>query len=73
MHFFPRVEWARFRLSFKKLKLFMEAIKALGVTHCVGGRVRILEDRIERITKWPTPEDQHGVRAFLGAVGITKR
>ena len=31
-HFFPRVEWARLLLSFKKLQLFASSIKALGVT-----------------------------------------
>ncbi len=30
-HFLPRVEWARLRLSFKKLQLFQDKIKALGV------------------------------------------
>ncbi len=65
-HFFPRVEWARLRLWFKKLRLFEEAIKALGVTHHIGGRVQILEDRVRRIAGWPTPRDQTAVRGFLG-------
>ena len=72
-HFLPRVEWARLRLSFKKLQLFQNQIKALGVTHAVGGHVHILEDRIAKIAQWPTPLDQTGVRAFLGIVGITRR
>lgn len=72
-HFLPRVEWARLRLSFKKLQLFAESIKALGVTHHVGGLITILEDRIKKITTWPVPSDQSGVRAFLGVVGITRR
>jgi hypothetical protein len=65
-HFFPRVEWARLRLSFKKLQLFQDQIKALGVTHSIGGHIHILEDRIAKIAQWPTPIDQTGVRAFLG-------
>ena len=72
-HFLPRVEWARLRLSFKKLQLFQDQIKALGVTHSVGGHIHILEDRIAKIAQWPAPIDQTGVRAFLGTVGITRR
>lgn len=72
-HFFPRVEWAKLLLSFKKLRLFANQIKALGVTHTVGGLVYILEERVNKVAKWPTPIDQTGVRAFLGTVGITRR
>lgn len=72
-HFFPRVEWARLLLSFKKLRLFASSIKALGVVHVVGGLVQILEERIAKIMQWPVPSDQHDVRAFLGTIGITRR
>ena len=72
-HFFPRVEWARLLLSFRKLRLFAIMIKALGVTHRIGGHVHILEERIAKIAKWPEPLDQSGVRGFLGTIGITRR
>ena len=72
-HFFPRVEWAKLLLSFKKLRLFASAIKALGVIHRIGGRVYILEERIAKIARWPEPTDQSEVRGFLGTVGITRR
>ena len=72
-HFFPRIEWAKFRLSFKKLQLFMNSMKALGVTHSVGGHVHITPSRAEKIAKWPVPIDATGVRAFIGSVGITRR
>ena len=72
-HFFPRVEWARLLLSFKKLRLFASRIKALGVVHEIGGLVRILEDRIEKIARWPKPTNQSEVRGFLGTVAITRR
>lgn len=72
-HFFPRVEWARLLLSFRKLRLFASTIKALGVTHVIGGLIQILEDRISKIMKWPVPSDQSEVRAFLGTTGITRR
>ena len=45
-HFFPRTEWARLKLSFKKLRLFMDRIKALGVVHVVGGQVYIVSERM---------------------------
>ena len=72
-HFLPRVEWAKLLLSFKKLRLFATTIKALGVIHEVGGYVRILEERIAKVARWPTPSDQSEVRGFLGTVGITRR
>lgn len=72
-HFLPRIEWAKFRLSFKKLKLFMSSMKALGVMHSVGGYVHITPSQAEKIAKWPVPCDATGVRAFIGAVGITRR
>lgn len=72
-HFLPRVEWARLLLSFKKLRLFASTIKALGVSHTIGGIVQILQTRIAKIAKWPVPFDQTSVRAFIGTVGITRR
>ena len=72
-HFFPRVEWARMVLSFKKLRLFADSIEALGVRHCVGGHVYIRDGRIAKIATFPVPSDQSGVRAFLGVIGITRR
>ena len=71
--FLPRVEWARLRLSFRKLRLFEAEIKALGVKHSLGGHIQILEERISKIANWPVPSDQSGVRGFLGVVGITRR
>ena len=72
-HFFPRIEWARMVLSFKKLRLFASTIEALGVKHCVGGHIHIREGRIAKIASFPVPKDQTAVRAFLGVVGITRR
>jgi hypothetical protein len=72
-HFLSRIEWAKLRLFFKKMHLFEDKVKALGVTHCVGGFIKILEDRIKKITKWSVLTDQIGVRAFMGAVGIIRR
>lgn len=72
-HFFPRIEWAKLRLLFKKLFLFQTSVKALGVRHHIGGEIRILDNRIEKIAKFPVPQDVTGVRAFLGTLGITRR
>jgi len=51
-HFLPWIEWAKLKLSCKKLKLFERSIKALGVTHTIGGFIQVLEDRIEKIVAW---------------------
>lgn len=72
-HFFPRIEWARVRLSFKKLKLFQQQLRALGVTHCIGGKVKIVDDRIQKITQFPEPASVSEVKSFLGTVSMTRR
>src|SRR5215469_630394 len=72
-HFLPRIEWAGLRLSFKKLRLFVDEVVSLGVLHKANGQVRILSERIEKILRWPIPTTVRGVRAFLGTIGITRR
>lgn len=72
-HFLPRIEWSGLRLSFTKLKLFARELLAVGVVHSVGGHVNIKPERIARIAEWPVPCDKTDVRAFLGAVGFTRR
>ena len=47
-HFLPRVEWARPLVSFRELRLFACSIKTLGVTHVLGGLVRILKNVLLR-------------------------
>ena len=72
-HFFPWIKWARLRLSFKKLYLFQDSVRALGVQHLIGGKIQILPSRIEKIIKFPVPLDSTRVQAFLGTIGITHR
>ena len=64
---FPRIEWAKLRLSFKKLRLFVSEMKALGVRHIIGGKVAIVDDRIRKIASFPQPAwgDVSAVRAFV--------
>lgn len=70
-YYYFRIQWARLKLSFKKLKLFVPTITALGVRHKVGGMIRILESRIEWTIHWPVPKDITGVCSFISALGIT--
>ena len=70
--FFPRIEWAKLTLSFRKFQLFVDHIKALGVEHHVGGKIHILSKRVETIAKWPEPTNVKKVQGFLKAVGITR-
>lgn len=70
-HFFLRIEWARLWLSFKKLFLFQESVKALGVKHTIGERVQVLSTQLKKIMKFPASKNPSGVCAFLGTIGIT--
>ena len=72
-HFFPRIKWAKLTLSFRKFRLFVDHIKALGVEYHVGGRIHVLDSRVKAIAKWPEPTSVKGVRGFLEALGITCR
>lgn len=72
-HLFPRLDWAGLKLSFKKLKLFVDQIKALGIEHHIGGRLSVLPHRAAKILEWPEPQNAKQVREFLGAVGIIRR
>lgn len=51
----------------------MHKVKALGEDHKISGRVRIKPEKIEKILKWPLPQDRSGVKGFLGIVGTTRR
>ncbi|KAI0991863.1 hypothetical protein K3495_g16324, partial [Podosphaera aphanis] len=68
----PRIAWAKFRLSFKKLRLFMDEIDALGVIHKTGGTSVVKYDRAAKIKQWPIPKDVTDVKSFVASVMITK-
>lgn len=70
---FPRIYWARLRLSFTKMKLFMAEIKALGIQHTVGGVIRILHSRVEAINEMKPCRNQTQVQEFLGSIGLCRR
>ena len=72
-HFLSRIEWARLLLSFKKLQLFAEEIRALSVIHFVDDFVRILKERIVKIVRWSMLKNQFDVRDFLDIVNIIRR
>lgn len=64
---FPCIEWIIFRLSLKKMYLFMESIIALGVQHFARGGARS-----DRIKNWPVSKNQKDVTSLLATTGITK-
>lgn len=70
---FPRLVWAKLKLSFKKLELFVEETCALGVLHKVGGKLYTKPDRCDKIRAWEVPRSTSEVRRFLGAIGLCKR
>ena len=72
-HYFPWIEWACLRLLFKKLFLFPESIKALGVKHTISEKVQMLLTQLKKIMKFPAPKDLSGICVFLETIGITHR
>lgn len=56
--------WAKLKLSFKKLELFVEETLALGVLHNAGGKVVTKPERCDKIRKFPVPKDARAVRKF---------
>ncbi|KAI0992935.1 hypothetical protein K3495_g15249, partial [Podosphaera aphanis] len=71
-HLLPRIAWGMLKLSFKKVKVFMEEIEACGTLHKAGGIIVIKHKRSEKISKFPTPISQHGVLSFLATIGVTR-
>ncbi|KAI1000816.1 hypothetical protein K3495_g7381 [Podosphaera aphanis] len=71
-HFLPRIAWGMLKLSFKKVKLFMEEIEACGTLHKAGGVILIKHKRAEKISNFPEPVNQHDVMSFLATIGVTR-
>ena len=42
-HFFPRIEWVKLCITFKKLRIEVSKIVALSIVHLVKGCVHILK------------------------------
>jgi hypothetical protein len=61
------------KLSFKKLKLFMDRIIALGIVYKAGRVLQVKPDRAERIRNFPVPHNPTDIRKFTGAIGITRQ
>lgn len=72
-HFFSRIEWARLKLSFKKLFLFQNIIKALRLRHYVDDKIQILKNKIRKIANFSTPTNKTEVRSFLETIKIIHR
>jgi hypothetical protein len=72
-HFFSRMKWAHFKLTFKKLYLFQSSIKILRIRHHIEERVQILKSRVEKIMKFSVSQNKTNVRAFLKIIELTHR
>lgn len=68
----PRLDWAKPKLSFKKIELFVTETIALGILPKAGGIMATKTERCTKIRDFPRPKRTKDVRAFLGAIGITK-
>ena len=72
-HFFSRIERIRLKLSFKKLKLFMNRIKTFDVVHVVENQIYIVFERKDKIAKCAISTNFTDMKAFLKIVDIIKR
>lgn len=72
-HFLPHIDQAYVWLSFRKLKLFQSELRALGVIHCVGGDVKIVDNTIKTIMQFLEPLSIRDVKSFLRTVSITRQ
>jgi hypothetical protein len=66
-HLLPRLLW-KLKLLFKKLKLFISSIIALGIKIKAGGKVRVKPDRAKKIRSFPVPTLDTEVRRFIGCI-----
>lgn len=72
-HFLPRLMWAKLRMSFKKLELFMTTIVGIGMTFSVGGAIAIKPERVAKIMSWPPPFTKPDIRSFMRSIQICRR
>ena len=72
-HLLPRFLWARLRLAFPKLWLFVTKVLALGEIHEIGGAISIIPQNIANLLEWPAPQDVSHVRGFLGTCQTVRR
>jgi hypothetical protein len=72
-HLLPRLLWSKLKLLFKKLKLFISSIVALGIEIMTRGKVRVKPDRAKKIRSFPVPTSDTEVRRFIGCIQITRR
>lgn len=72
-HLLPRLLWAKFKISWSKIKIGVNEVVALGQIHVVGGQLLIHQDRVKKITDFPPILDQGAVRGFLGVTATTRK
>jgi hypothetical protein len=72
-HFLSRIEWSRLRLTFKKLYFFQKTVKALEITHTVNEKIRILNERCEKMINFLIFTISTDVRVFLRIIEIIRR
>ena len=56
-----------------KLVLMAEEVEFLGYKVCRGGRLKITDEKIEAVRKWPRCSTVSEVRAFLGFCGYVRK
>lgn len=57
-HLLPRLDWAKLKLTFKKIRIGCSEIVAVEIVHRTHGRLAIKPDRVAKIGEWPIPVDQ---------------
>lgn len=60
--------WFRLKLMLLKLKIDITKIFRLGEKYKIDRRVRLKQDKIEKILTWPVPQNQTTIRTFFGNI-----
>jgi hypothetical protein len=71
--FLSRLKWTRYRLIFKKLKVWQTKIQMLRVIHEIDDKIYVLKNRIRKIIDFSVSINVIEIREFLEMLEITRR
>jgi len=69
---FQRIRWAKLKLKPSKCSLFARRVSFLGFIVSEAG-IEAQPEKIKAVAEWPTPNNLHDLRSFLGLCGYYRR